>query len=174
MTNKNLYLTSVTLVPSHEGEKKLQKAVEKLKSRNKGASGGIYRDEYGRSEEDYENLNIPLPKNFYKNIEEDDIEIDENDNIFLNPAELEYEYGDVIMPIDSIDFVLDNPEIGSLIYTKAGNVVHVEEIAEEVYFYITLIQMNWWERFKTYVLTFFARFKKQKKQEEIILELDND
>jgi hypothetical protein len=174
MAKKNLYLTSVSLVPSHEGEKKIMKAAEKLKSRNKGTTGGIYRDEYGRSEEDYENLNIPLPKNFYKNIEDDDIEIDENDNIFLDPTELEYEYGDVIVPLDSVDFVIDNPEIGSLIYTKAGNVVHVEETAEEVYFYMTLMQMSGWERFKSYVLAFFARFKKEQKQEEIILELDND
>lgn len=174
MAKKNLYLTSVSLVPSHEGEKKIQKAAEKLKSRGQGTSSKVYRDEYGRSEEDYQDMGIPLPKNFYKDIEDydDDIEIDENDNIFLQPDELEYEFGDAIVPLDAVDLVVDSPEIGSFVHTKAGNIVHVEETSEQIYFYMTLMQMSWWERFKTSVQSFFARIQRKNKQQEIILELE--
>lgn len=171
MNSKLLYITIVSTVPSHKGEEKIKKAVEQINNRG-FTDNVVYRDKNGKSREDWEDiLNGKVPDGFEKAekkfYEENNVEVDDNGNIFLEPEELEYEFSDLVMPKDSIDFIVDHEEIGSLIYTKAGNVVHAEETCEELFYYIGLLEMSWWERFKTSVLSFFRR---KRKQEETILE----
>lgn len=175
MNKKLLYLTAVATVPSHKGEEKIKKAVEQINKKG-GNPEAIFRDNNGRSREDWEGiLNGKVPEEFAELEKEfygdSSVTLDEFNNVYLEPEELEYEFIDLVLPRESVDFIIDHEEIGSLIYTKAGNVVHVEENCEELFFYIGLLDLSWWERFKTSVLSSFAR---KKKQQEIILELDNN
>ncbi len=166
MNSKLLYITAVATVPSHKGEEKIKKAVEQINKKG-GNPETIFRDSNGRSREDWEGIlngKVPeefaeLEKDFYSNT----VEADEEGNIFLNPEELEYEFMDLVMPKDSIDFILDHEEIGSLIYTKAGNVVHAEETCEDLFYYIGLLEMSWWEKIKISVLSFLRRIKNKVK-----------
>jgi hypothetical protein len=165
MHNKKLlYITAVSTVPSHKGEEKIKKAVEQISKRN-GNPDAVYRDESGRSREDWEDIMGGKVPNGFSEAEKEfygDTQVTEDGNIFLQPEELEYEFIDLVLPKASIDFIIDHEEIGSLIYTKAGNVVHVEENCEELFYYIGLLEMSWFDRIKNSVLAFFARFKKQK------------
>jgi hypothetical protein len=156
---KLLYLNAVSSVPSEAGEAKIERALEKHKKNNQGS---VYRDEFGRSEEDYENLNVPLPEDFYKDLEEeidDDAKIDENGNILLMPYEMEWTMNDYLMRLDFFVDAEDDEEIGCIITLTNGEKVHVEETAEQIFMYITMLNMSWWDKLKSSVSSFFAKIK---------------
>lgn len=155
---KILYLNAVSSVPSEAGEAKIERALEKHKENNQGS---VYRDEFGRSEEDYEYLNVPLPEDFYKNLEEeeDEAKIDENGNILLMPDEMEWVMNDYIMRLDFFVDAEDDEEFGCIVTLTNGEKVHVEETAEQIFMYINMLNMSWWEKLKASLSNFFSKIK---------------
>ena len=76
---KTLLLTCVSTVANEKGEERVNKAI-------KNQSFGFKRDKYGRSAEDYEDMNIPIPEELL----ETDSEIDKDGMIYLKEDEVEY------------------------------------------------------------------------------------
>ena len=157
---KRLYLTAVVTVPSEEGQKRIDEALEK---RNLGIQN-IFKDEKGRSRADWETIlgddKVPdwfeqEEKEFYKN--NPSSEINENDEMFLENHELEYEFLDYLVPLKNIIDVTDTQEIGSIIILKNGMSVHVEETVEHINFMIYMLTMSWWYRLKFRFSNFFAK-----------------
>ena len=157
---KRLYLTAVVTVPSEEGQKRIDEALEK---RNLGIQN-IFKDEKGRSRADWETIlgddKVPdwfeqEEKEFYKN--NPSSEINENDEMFLENHELEYEFLDYLVPLKNIIDVTDTQEIGSIIILKNGMSVHVEETVEHINFMIYMLTMSWWEKLKFRFSNFFAK-----------------
>ena len=157
---KRLYLTAVVTVPSEEGQKRIDEALEK---RNLGIQN-IFKDEKGRSRADWETIlgddKVPdwfeqEEKEFYKN--NPSSEINENDEMFLENHELEYEFLDYLVPLKNIIDVTDTQEIGSVIILKNGMSVHVEETVEHINFMIYMLTMSWWDRLKFRFSNFFAK-----------------
>ena len=157
---KRLYLTAVVTVPSEEGQKRIDEALEK---RNLGIQN-IFKDEKGRSRADWETIlgddKVPdwfeqEEKEFYKN--NPSSEINENDEMFLENHELEYEFLDYLVPLKNIIDVTDTQEIGSIIILKNGMSVHVEETVEYINFMIYMLTMSWWDRLKFRFSNFFAK-----------------
>ena len=157
---KRLYLTAVVIVPSEEGQKRIDEALEK---RNLGIQN-IFKDEKGRSRADWETIlgddKVPdwfeqEEKEFYKN--NPSSEINENDEMFLENHELEYEFLDYLVPLKNIIDVTDTQEIGSIIILKNGMSVHVEETVEHINFMIYMLTMSWWDRLKFRFSNFFAK-----------------
>ena len=155
---KRLYLTAVVTVPSEEGQKRIDEALEK---ETLGVQN-IFRDDYGRSRGDYEEMNMRIPSyfdeeeaEFYKNSPKS--EISEDGFMQLDPEELEYEFLDYLVPLKNIIDVTDTQEIGSIIILKNGMSVHVEETVEHINFMIYMLTMSWWDRLKFRFSNFFAK-----------------
>jgi len=155
---KRLYLTAVVTVPSEEGQKRIDEALEK---ETLGVQN-IFRDDYGRSRGDYEEMNMRIPSYFDEEEAEfysknPSSEIDENGFMNLAPEELEYEFLDYLVPLKNIIDVTDTQEIGSIIILKNGMSVHVEETVEHINFMIYMLTMSWWDRLKFRFSNLFAR-----------------
>lgn len=157
---KRLYLTAVVTVPSEEGQKRIDEALEK---RNLGIQN-IFKDEKGRSRADWETIlgddKVPdwfeqEEKEFYKN--NPSSEINENDEIFLENHELEYDFTDYLVLSKHIVDFTDAPEIGSYLELTSGKVVHVEQTVEEINLYLTMLELSWWDKFKIRFSNLFAR-----------------
>lgn len=160
---KRLYLTAVVTVPSEEGQKRIDEALEK---RNLGIQN-IFKDEKGRSRADWETIlgddKVPdwfeqEEKDYYKN--NPSSEINENDEIFLENHELEYDFVDYLLPLKNFFDMRDAPEIGSYIKTVDGEIVHVEQTVEEINLYLTMLELSWWEKFKIRFSNLFERKNK--------------
>lgn len=157
---KKLYLTAVITVPSEEGQKRIDEALEK---ENAGIFQ-VFQDEHGYTREFYENVAGKVPKHFeeeekefYKN--NTNSEITEDGQIFLKNEELEYEFLDYLVPLKNIIDITDVQEIGSIITLKNGMAVHVEETVEEINFYIDYINRNFWQRSLDYFKSLFRRIR---------------
>ncbi len=142
MSKKLLYLSLVSLVPSEKGEAKIKFALEAEQS------------EEGYDAEFYDNLGIRPPKDIR---DKDAPKIDENGNIHLEPDELEYEFSDCIILLSEFSSAVEHEELGSVIYTKSGNVFHVEESPEEIFGYILIISRTRWEKFRDYVSSLWRK-----------------
>ena len=158
---KRLYLTAVVTVPSEEGQKRIDEALEK---QNLPSSQSVFRDEQGKSREDWKTIlgDEKVPDWFAQEEEEFyktnlNSEIDENGFMNLAPEELEYEFLDYLVPLKNIIDVTDTQEIGSIIILKNGMSVHVEETVEHINFMIYMLTMSWWDRLKFRFSNFFAK-----------------
>ena len=158
---KRLYLTAVVTVPSEEGQKRIDEALEK---QNLPSFQSVFRDEKGRSRADWETIlgDEKVPDWFAQEEEEfyktnPSSEIDENGFMNLAPEELEYEFLDYLVPLKNIIDVTDTQEIGSIIILKNGMSVHVEETVEHINFMIYMLTMSWWDRLKFRFSNLFAR-----------------
>ena len=158
---KRLYLTAVVTVPSEEGQKRIDEALEK---QNLPSSQSVFRDEQGKSREDWKTIlgDEKVPDWFAQEEEEfyktnPSSEIDENGFMNLAPEELEYEFLDYLVPLKNIIDVTDTQEIGSIIILKNGMSVHVEETVEHINFMIYMLTMSWWDRLKFRFSNFFAK-----------------
>lgn len=162
---KLLYLTSVLIVPSAEGEVKIKKALKRTKN------GRELKDEHGRTREQYEDLGIPTPNFFTEN--EDTPEISEDGTILLREEEMEFNFVDAIIKLKDFSSCIDNQQIGSVIYTRQGDEIHVEESVEDIFSYINYLTRPWHERItdsiksKWWRIKYFWR-KKQSKKDIII------
>ena len=156
---KRLYLTAVVTVPSEEGQKRIDEALEK---QNLSMIQEVFKDEHGHTREFYEDISGKLPNGFVEAEKEfysrsPSSEIDENGYMNLAPEELEYEFLDYLVPLKNIIDVTDTQEIGSIIILKNGMSVHVEETVEHINFMIYMLTMSWWDKFKIRFSNLFAR-----------------
>lgn len=142
---KLLYLNSLILIPSDKGKQRIEKALGRNKS-------GVKTDEHGNTREFYEELGVKIPEGFFEE-DNDDFEddIDEDGNMFLKPDEMEYDYSDLVLSLDSFSSVVDDEELGSILTTKNGKEFHIEETAEQVYAYILVINRSWFTKIKNYI-----------------------
>ena len=135
---KLLYLTVLNAVPTEEGQKRIEKAVKKNKSSE--------NDEYKQgSKAWYESLGVAVPKD----LEEEDSEVDEiSEDGYMNLPldEIDYEFSDLIVALEDFSTCEDNPIIGSHLYTKSGEIFHIEETCEQLFGYIAVITRPWHQR----------------------------
>ena len=158
---KKLYLTAVITVPSEEGQKRIDEALEK---QNFSMIQEVFRDEHGHTREFYEDVAGKVPKGFteaekefYNEIQVS--EIDENGFMNLDPDEIDYAFLDFILPLREFVSVTDTLEFGSLIKEQDGTITHVQETAEEINFYIDYLNRSKWQVFKDDFNSFFRRIK---------------
>ena len=158
---KRLYLTVVAVVPSEEGQKRIDKALE---NKDIDFIEDVFRDEHGHTREFYQDVAGKVPegfsedeKEFYKNRTSSGI--NENGEIFLEKEELEYEFYDYLLPIKNIIDITDNPEIGSTIILKNGMSVNVSETVEDINTYLYVLEMSWFDKLKAYVSNLFNKNK---------------
>jgi hypothetical protein len=164
---KTILLHALITVPSEEGQKKIDDALERDITGNRE----VFRDDHGRSREDYEEMNIKIPKyfdedekEFYKNNPTSEIDID--GNIFLQESEIEELTVPMFIPLDNIDSFVATLDGTTRVYTKSGIVYNVAEDVFEIDSYIELLSMSWWEKLKLSFQSFFRR--KQKYSEDIL------
>ncbi len=163
MRLKTILLNTLITIPSEEGQKRIDEALEK------DISGvrDVFRDDHGRSREDYEEMNIKIPKyfdddekEFYKN--NPSSEIDNNGNILLQESEIEELTVPVFIPIDNIDSFVATLEGTTRIYTKNGIAYDVVEDVFEIDSYIDLLNMSWIEKQLAFFQSFLRRIKNKK------------
>lgn len=139
---KLLYLTALNAVPTEEGQKRIEKAVKKSKNSD--------NDEYKHgSKAWYESLGVAVPKDLEEDDEVDEITEDGYMNLPLE--EIEYEYSDLLLNLDDFSSCEDNPVFGSHLYTKTGEIFHVEETCEQLFQYITVITRPWHEKISDWI-----------------------
>ena len=158
---KKLYLTAVITVPSEEGQKRIDEALEK---QNFSMIQEVFRDEHGHTREFYEDVAGKVPKGFaeaekefYNEIQVS--EIDENGFMNLDPDEIDCAFLDFILPLREFVSVTDTLEFGSLVKEQDGTITHVQETAEEINFYIDYLNRSKWQVFKDDFNSFFRRIK---------------
>jgi len=158
MKLKTILLNTIVTIPSEEGQKKIDDALE----RESSGIQKVFRDDYGRSREDYDEMNLRLPryfdeeeKEFYKN--NAGSEIDEDGNILLQESELEELTVPTFIPLDNIDSFVATLEGTTRIYTKNGIAYDVVEDVFEIDSYIDLLNMSWFDK----QLAFFQSFLRQ-------------
>jgi len=161
---KRLYLTAVLTVPSEEGQKRIDEALEKQNSIISQET--VYRDEDGKSREDWEDIlsgKVPpgfadAEKEFYNNNTQIS-EIDENGYMQLDIEEIDYLFLDYLLPINQIVDIIDNQEFGSMITLKDSATIHVKEPVEVINYLIELSYMNSFQKFRVYIYTLFNKLK---------------
>lgn len=143
---KILYLTSVNLVPSEKGNKKIDSVVKKP---NKNSDDTLPKSWF------IENNLKPPPD------AEDYADIDNEGRVILDDEDLEYQFYDYLVDYSEILEIQDTLEFGSIITLKNSlREIHVEESVEEIYGYIYTITLPWFDKFKNSISQFFARKKK--------------
>ena len=158
MKIKTILLNTIVTIPSEECQKKIDDALE----RESSGIQKVFRDDYGRSREDYEEMNLRLPryfdeeeKEFYKN--NAGSEIDEDGNILLQESELEELTVPTFIPLDNIDSFVATLEGTTRIYTKNGIAYDVVEDVFEIDSYIDLLNMSWFDKQLAFFQSFFRR-----------------
>lgn len=155
---KYLHLTEIVTVISEKGE-------EKIKRIERGNSGGIKRDSYGRSAENYEDMGLPVPEELLEKVED---EIDSDGNIELVDDEFEYVFNDCLISLDSFDFASDHNETGSFLYFKRRRkCIHVEETVEEIYAQIWYLNRTWKDKIEGLLERIKNKFKKESTNTQI-------
>lgn len=147
---KRLYLTAVIAIPSEDGQKRIDEALEK---QNSTLIEEVFRDEHGHTREFYEDVTGKVPKGFseaekefYNRIEVK--EIDDEGFISLSVEEIEYVLVDCLIPLSELSDVIDNQDIGSTILKKDGTTIHVKETVKEIDNSIYLISRSKYQIFK--------------------------
>lgn len=159
---KHLFLTCVSTVANEKGEERVNKALG-------NESFGVKRDEYGRSAEDYESMNMPVPKELL----DSSSEIDEDGMIELKEDEIDYLFDDIILELSEFACAIDNQLTGTTtVYTKSNLSLTVEESTDEIFSQIYLLNQSWfdkcWESLK-----FRAKRIFKKNEKDLILEFPN-
>ena len=158
---KRLYLTAVITVPSEEGQKRIDEALEK---QNFSMIQEVFRDEHGHTREFYEDVAGKVPKGFAELEKEfysknQSSEISEDGYMTLAPEEIDYAFLDFVLPLREFVSVTDTLEFGSLVKEQDGTITHVQETAEEINFYIEYLNRSKWQIFKDDFNSFFRRIK---------------
>ena len=156
---KTLLLTCVSTVANEKGEERVNKAI-------KNQSFCVKRDKYGRSAEDYEDMNIPIPEELL----ETDSEIDKDGMIDLKEDEVEYIFDDVALNLSDFSCAIDNQLTGTTsVYTKSGVMLTVEESAMEIDNQIDYLNLTWFDKSLIRAKRIF-----KKKERDLILEFPNN
>lgn len=131
---KLLYLTSLTAVPTEEGQKRIDKALKKEKD-------GVGEPTY-LSKQWYQEQGLKPPKD----LEDDTDEISEEGFMHLPLEEIEYEDSDLVFALEEFVACQENELIGSHLYTKGGEIFHIMETPEQLFSYIAVITRKWDEK----------------------------
>ena len=160
MKIKTILLNAIVTVPSEEGQKKIDDALER---ENLGIAQ-VFKDEHGHTREFYEDVAGKVPrhfeeeeKEFYKNNSGSEIDID--GNILLQESELEELTVPTFIPLDNIDSFVATIEGTTRIYTKNGIAYDVVEDVFEIDSYIDLLNMSWFEKQLAFFQSFSRRIK---------------
>lgn len=134
---KLLYLTTVVPFANEKGQERIDKALKKSKEDD---------DEPGYlSKKWYTSQNLRPPPDLE---DEGDDEITDDGYMFLDESELDYEFLDILIPLNQFAGCEENSLIGSQLYTKSGEVFHIEETPEQLLYYINFLNRNWAEKIK--------------------------
>lgn len=160
MKIKTILLNALITVPSEEGQKKIDDALE----RDILGTKKVFRDDHGRSREDYEEMNIKIPKYFDEDEKEfykanPSSEIDQDGNILLQETELEEMTVPVFIPLDNIASFVATMEGTTRVYTKTNMAYDVVEDVFEIDSYIDLLTMSWIEKQLALFQSFLRRIK---------------
>ena len=142
---KLLYLNAVIIAANKKGEEKVKRAL----------GGTVKKDEENHPSKQWfleQNLRPPADA-------EDDIEPDEDGMVVLEEDEFDYDFVDYVLKLDKFISCKDNAKIGCIVRTTDGD-EWVEETAEEIYAYITLLTRPWYTVLGDniiYYLNFFRR-----------------
>ena len=152
---KLLYLNAVIIAANEKGEEKVKRAL----------GGNVKKDEGNHPPKKWfldQNLRPPADA-------EDDIEPDEDGMVVLEEDEFDYDFVDYVLPLNNFISCKDNEKIGCVIITTDGD-EWVEETAEEIYAYITLLTRPWYTVLGDniiYYLNFFRRKTNKKSKIEL-------
>ena len=150
---KLLLLNAVIIAANEKGEEKVKRAL----------GGNVKKDEGELPRSWYTDQNLRPPADA-----EDDIEPDEDGMVVLEEDEFDYDFVHYVLPINKFISCKDNEKIGCVIITTDGD-EWVEETAEEIYAYITVLTRPWYTVLGDniiYYLNFFRR-KTNKKSKSI-------
>lgn len=160
MKIKTILLNTIITVPSEEGQKKIDEALE----RDISGAHQVFRDEHGHTREFYEDVAGKVPKHFeqeekefYKN--SPGSKIDEEGNIFLQESELEELTVPVFIPLDNIASFVATIEGTTRVYTKDNIAYDVVEDVFEIDSYIELLSMSWFDKQLAFFQSFLRRIK---------------
>jgi hypothetical protein len=146
---KLLYLNSVITVTNQKGEEKVKKAL----------SGNVKKDESSLPKSWYTEQNLKPPID----VEDDELEVDENGMIFLQEDEFDYDFVDCVLRLDDFSSCVDNEKIGSVVYTRDGDEMWVEQTSEEIYAYITVLTRHWTTVLADNIIYYFNFFRRKNK-----------
>ena len=158
---KILYLNNVITIPSEEGQKRINKALE-----DHGSSGleEVYRDEHGHTREFYEDVAGKVPRGFAQ--EEKDFYkikmssgINEDGTILLMEDEVDYDAKPCIINLEDFSTAIDNESIGSVIYLKDGSEIWVVESSYEIGEYIEHLHRSFWQKFVEAFKFYYRKIK---------------
>lgn len=144
---KLLYLNSVITITNEKGEQKVKKAL----------SANVKKDDNSLPKSWYTEQNLKPPID----VEDDESEIDENGMIFLVEDEFDYDFVDCILRLDDFSFCVDNEKLGSVIYTKVGDEMWVEETCEEIFSYIAVLTRPWTTILADNIIYYFNFFRRK-------------
>lgn len=131
-----LYLTEVSTVLNEAGLEKFNNSLEANSS-----VGALKRDDYGRTAQSYEDMNLPVPKELQGDTEELS-----DDFVRVNPEDIEYDFNDCVINLSDFMVAIDHEDIGSTVFTRNDFQIHVEETSEEINFLIQYLQQTPFER----------------------------
>lgn len=138
---KLLYLTSVVTFANEKGQDRIDKALKK--EREDDDEPGYLTKKW------YTSQNLRPPPDLED--EENVGEIDEDGMFYLESDELDYDFLDLVVSLEEFSSCEENGLIGSQLYTKSGEVFHIEETPEQLFQYITVITRPWHEKITDWV-----------------------
>ena len=153
---KLLYLNCIISIPNEVGEEKIQKATNKDTK---------IRDDKTPPKQWFLEQNLRPPDDA-----EDEVETDEQGNIYLEEHEMETIPVPVTIPLDNLGSWVSNVDGGSRVYTKSNLAYDVLEEVWEIDAVVEYTSMSWIEKKYLYLKSVFQSFLRRKNKQEELLE----
>ena len=152
---KLIYLNCIISIPNEVGEEKIQKATNKDTK---------IRDDKTPPKQWFLEQNLRPPDDA-----EDEVETDEQGNIYLEEHEMETIPVPVTIPLDNLGSWVSNVDGGSRVYTKSNLAYDVLEEVWEIDAVVEYTSMSWIEKKYLYLKSVFqSYFRRKNKQEELL------
>ena len=153
---KLLYLNCIISIPNEVGEEKIQKATNKNTK---------IRDDKTPPKQWFLEQNLRPPDDA-----EDEVETDEQGNIYLEENEMETIPVPVTIPLDNLGSWVSNVDGGSRVYTKSNLAYDVLEEVWEIDAVVEYTSMSWIEKKYLDLKSVFQSFLRRKNKQEELLE----
>ena len=153
---KLLYLNCIISIPNEVGEEKIQKATNKDTK---------IRDDKTPPKQWFLEQNLRPPDDA-----EDEVETDEQGNIYLEEHEMETIPVPVTIPLDNLGSWVASLDGGSRVYTKSNLAYDVLEEVWEIDAVVEYTSMSWIEKKYLYLKSVFQSFLRRKNKQEELLE----
>ena len=153
---KLIYLNCIISIPNEVGEEKIQKATNKDTK---------IRDDKTPPKQWFLEQNLRPPDDA-----EDEVETDEQGNIYLEEHEMETIPVPVTIPLDNLGSWVSNVDGGSRVYTKSNLAYDVLEEVWEIDAVVEYTSMSWIEKKYLYLKSVFQSFLRRKNKQEELLE----